>query len=80
MLPGAGLLGFLLVHYVRTGHFSPHIWSGFAGTGLFVLGLILLLIGLLGDMLNRHRIYLEELLYYVRSQRGDGQGSDNRQS
>jgi glycosyltransferase involved in cell wall biosynthesis len=80
MLPGAGLLVFLLVHYVRTGHFSPHIWSGFAGTGLFVLGLILLLIGLLGDMLNRHRIYLEELLYYVRSQRGDGQGSDNRQS
>jgi glycosyltransferase involved in cell wall biosynthesis len=80
MLPGAGLLVFLLVHYVRTGHFSPHIWSGFAGTGLFVLGLILLVIGLVGDMLNRHRIYLEELLYYVRSQRGNGHGDDERRS
>jgi hypothetical protein len=24
--------------------------------------------GLLGDMLNRHRVYLEEILYHVRAQ------------
>jgi glycosyltransferase involved in cell wall biosynthesis len=78
MTPGAGLLVFLLVHYVRTGHFSPHIWAGFTGAGLFVFGLILLIIGLIGDMLNRHRIYLEELLYHVRSQRGGDPGNDAR--
>jgi glycosyltransferase involved in cell wall biosynthesis len=80
MLPGAGLLAFLLVHYARTGHFSPHIWSGFTGAGLFVLGLILLLIGLLADMLNRHRIYLEELLYHVRKQPGNAPGNDQGRS
>ena len=40
-----------------------------------LLGLILLLMGVLGDMLNRHRIYLEELLYRERDRhtsRGSG--------
>ena len=39
---------------------------GFTGAALFVLGLLLFFMGLIGDMLNRHRIYLEELLYRQR--------------
>jgi glycosyltransferase involved in cell wall biosynthesis len=70
MLPGLGLEVFLWIHYLRQGAFHPHIWAGFTGAALFVLGLGLLLVGVIGDMLNRHRMYLEELLYHVRSRPG----------
>jgi hypothetical protein len=58
--------GVFVVHYIRTGSFSPHKWAGFTATGLTLIGLIFLHVGIIGDMLNRHRIYLEELLYYSR--------------
>jgi glycosyltransferase involved in cell wall biosynthesis len=61
-----GLGGFLLVHYLTSGAFSPHKWAGFTGATLFILGLLMLFMGLIGDMLNRHRIYLEELLFRYR--------------
>lgn len=66
MVPAVGLAAFLLVHYFRTGSFSPHKWAGFTAAGLTLIGLIFLHVGIIGDMLNRHRIYLEELLYYSR--------------
>jgi glycosyltransferase involved in cell wall biosynthesis len=66
-LPGIGLLGFLLWHYLQTGSMSPHKWAGFLGGGFLVLSLMLLHLGLIGDMLTRHRIYLEELLYRQRA-------------
>lgn len=70
----SALGGFLLIHYLSTGGFSPHKWAGFAAAAMGVLGSILLLMGILGDMLNRHRIYLEELLYRERD-RHSGRGS-----
>lgn len=64
----AGALGtFLMLHYVSSGSFSPHKWAGFSATALFLLALLSLSIGLIGDMLNRHRTYLEELLYRQRA-------------
>jgi len=66
MIPAMLLEVFLLVWYVSTGGFSPHKWAGFTGAALFAFGLALLLIGVIGDMLNRHRMYLEELLYRAR--------------
>jgi glycosyltransferase involved in cell wall biosynthesis len=69
IVPGIALEAFLVVHYLRAGTFTPHKWAGFSGLGLCALGLVLLLMGILGDMLKRHRIYLEEVLYHVRSQR-----------
>ncbi len=66
IVPSLALGAFLAVHYLRTGSFSPHKWAGFAAAGLFVLALLLLHTGMIGDMLNRHRIYLEELLYHQR--------------
>jgi hypothetical protein len=58
----AGLGGFFLIHYARTGQFRPHTWA-VAGAGA-ALGLAALMMhmALIGDMLSRHRIYLEELL------------------
>jgi len=66
MLPGLALESFLLWHYLRTGVFTPYKWVGFAGAALFILGLLMSHMGIIGDMLNRHRVYLEELLYYRR--------------
>ena len=70
IIPAVGLEGFLLVHYFLTGSFSPHKWAGFTGAGLMVLALLLLAMGIIGDMLDRHRIYLEEVLYHVRKNGG----------
>ncbi|MCP3903910.1 MAG: glycosyltransferase family 2 protein [Planctomycetes bacterium] len=63
---GFGLLGFLLVHYLRTGQFSPHIWSGFVGGSFGFLGILTLVIGLIGDMLVRIRLDQDRILYHLR--------------
>jgi glycosyltransferase involved in cell wall biosynthesis len=55
-------------HYVHTGRFRGYLWAGLSGAGFLGLGLISLHMGLMGDMLNRHRVYLEELLFLQRSE------------
>jgi glycosyltransferase involved in cell wall biosynthesis len=69
---GVGLLltGFLLIHYLSSGQLSPHKWAGFGGGAFLAVSLLLFFVGLIGDMLNRHRIYLEELLYESRRRSG----------
>ncbi len=69
-LPALLLGGFLLFHYLSTGGFSPHKWAGFTATALLGVALLALQMGVIGDMLNRHRVYLEELLYRQRRQAG----------
>jgi glycosyltransferase involved in cell wall biosynthesis len=70
ILPGVALGLFLLAHYFRVGSFSPYKWTGFAAAGLVVLSMVMVHIGIIGDMLNRHRVYLEELLYRERVRTG----------
>lgn len=64
---GVGLGTFFLVNFLTTGRFSPHLWSGFLAGAFFALSLAMVHIGLIGDMMARHRIYLEEVLYHQRS-------------
>lgn len=66
---GFALLGFLMVHYLRTGAFSPHIWAGFVGGSLSFVGLLTLVIALVGDMLVRMRMNQEKMLYYLKRDR-----------
>lgn len=66
MLPGILLLLFLVGYYAIEGRFTPHKWAGVLGIGLVLLGLMSLHIGAIGDMLNRQRTYLEEILYRQR--------------
>jgi len=75
VLAGLGfvLIAFLGVHYLGTGGFSPHKWAGFSGAALLTLALFVFVMGLIGDMLNRHRIYLEELLYRERERATRGE-------
>ncbi|REJ67303.1 MAG: glycosyltransferase family 2 protein [Planctomycetota bacterium] len=73
-VPALCLGTFQLLHYFIGFHgaqrytFSPHKWSGISSIVLFVFGFIFLHMGVLGDMLSRHRMYLEELLVRVRTQ------------
>jgi glycosyltransferase involved in cell wall biosynthesis len=66
LLCATSLGGFFLVHYVRTGMFRPHTWAGVAAGACIGLAALMLHLGLIGDMLNRHRVYLEELLFRQR--------------
>ena len=68
IIPAVALGIFFVGHYLKTGRFSPHLWAGFTSGGLLGLGLISLHMGLMGDMMNRHRVYLEELLFLQRSE------------
>lgn len=65
-LAAAALLAFFIRHRVTTGSFSPHLWAGFTGAGLGMVGLFLFITGLLADMLDRLRKNQEKLLYYER--------------
>jgi glycosyltransferase involved in cell wall biosynthesis len=75
MVPAGVLSAFLMSHYFRTGSFSPHKWAGFTAAILFILGLLMLHMGVIGDMLNRQRVYLEELLYHQRVRRTPSHGT-----
>lgn len=75
---GLALGAFLGVHWLMTGAFSPHKWAGFTGAALIAVALQLFFIGLVGDMLNRHRVYLEELLYESRTRQGEAASADVR--
>ncbi len=63
---GAALDVWLLVHYLRTGSYSPYKAVGFAGGLLNVCGILLVGLGLLADMLDRMRVNQERILYLLR--------------
>ena len=68
LVPGSLLLLFLLAHRLTSGSFSPHIWAGLTGGSLCGAGLLVLVVGLVGQMLKRIRLNQEQLLYYHRKQ------------
>jgi glycosyltransferase involved in cell wall biosynthesis len=72
---GFGFLGFLGLHYLDVGAFSPHIWAGFVGGSFCFLGFSTFVIGLIGDMLVRIRMNQENILYHLKRSRLDGDAS-----
>jgi len=65
-LIGSILALFLLVHYLKTGTFSPHKWAGFMSGSFLVFSLLILAIGFVVDMLARIRYNQEEILYTLK--------------
>ena len=63
---GAGFVMFMLAHYVFMGSYTPYKSFGFIGLGFFIFGLLVFLLALIADMLNRQRINQDKLLYEVK--------------
>jgi glycosyltransferase involved in cell wall biosynthesis len=66
ILIGMGFELFLLSHYILTHSFSPYKATGFIGLGFIVFGMLVLIIALISDMLNRLRINQDKLLYELK--------------
>ncbi len=66
LVAALGFLGFLISVKVRTGMFTPHKWSGFLAAALAGAALVLFLIGLVAEMLDRLRVAQDELVFRVR--------------
>ena len=64
---GFGFLAFLGLHYIQTGAFTPHIWSGFVGGSFSFLGISTMITGFIGDMLVRIRMNQENILYHLKN-------------
>jgi len=60
---GMGFEVFLLGYYVIYLKFTPYKSVGFIGLGFVILGVLVLLIALVTDMLNRIRVNQDKLLY-----------------
>lgn len=65
-LLGAGSLGFVLIHWLRTNEFSPYKFVGFAGIYLISLALIIWTVGLVADMFDRMLSNQEKILERVK--------------
>jgi hypothetical protein len=57
---------FLMGHYVFEHSFTPYKTAGFIGLGFIVFGMLVFLIALITDMLNRLRVNQEKLLYEIK--------------
>ena len=66
ILTGSAFVLYLLVHYLLTQSFTPYKSLGFIGLGFFTFGLLVLLIALIADMLNRMRGNQDKLLYEIK--------------
>ena len=74
---GLTLLVFLLLHYIDSGAFSPHIWAGFVGGSFCFLGISTLITGLIGDMLVRIRLNQENIIYHLKRSRLENDGVED---
>ncbi len=58
--------GFLFIHYLRTGAFTPYIFMGFIAGGFGGISLVSYITALLAGMINRLRIQQSEQLFLLR--------------
>lgn len=73
ILTGMGFELFLFGHYILTHSFSPYKATGFIGLGFIVFGMLVLIIALIADMLNRLRMSQNKVLYELKKIRYDKQ-------
>lgn len=59
------------IYFLIEGEFTPYKFVGFTGFGFLVFGLLLLIVGLVADMLNRIRMNQEKIIYELKKERYD---------
>ncbi len=57
---------FLIIHYILTKSFTPYKTVGFLALGFMIFGLIILVIALVADMLNRMKTNQEKILFELK--------------
>lgn len=65
----------MLAHYAISHSFTPYKSFGFIGLGFFIFGLLVMLLALIADMINRVRINQDRQLYELRKSRYEKQES-----
>lgn len=68
LLIGTGFFVFLLITFAINGTFTPYRSAGFLGLGFVIFGLLVLLLALLADMLNRLRLNQDRILVALKKQ------------
>lgn len=63
-LIGSGLVGYVLIHKINFGTYTPYKAVGIIGLLAYFISLLFLVLGVTVDMLDRIRLNQEELLYY----------------
>lgn len=63
---GAAFEAFLAGHYLLTQTFTPYKNFGFIGLGFVIFGMLVLLLAMISDMLNRLRLNQDKLLYELK--------------
>ena len=58
----------MIIRYILTGRTSPFKSLLMVSVGLTVLGVLLIILGLIADMLDRQRRIQEDLLYYKKKE------------
>ncbi len=66
LLIGSAFELFLLTHYVLYHSFTPYKNTGFIGLGFIIFGMLVLLIALITDMLNRLRVNQDKIIYELK--------------
>lgn len=77
LLIGAGFELFLLTHYALYRSFTPYKNTGFIGLGFIIFGMLVILIALITDMLNRLRISQDKVLYELKKIKYEKTRPDN---
>jgi len=69
-LIGLGFEVFLFAHYALYSSFSPYKTAGFIGLGFIIFGMLVFLIALIAEMLNRLRLNQERILVELKRRGG----------
>ena len=72
ILVGSLVASVLLLQYLRFGIFKGQIWAGFTGAFLISVGLVLIVLGIIADLLDRGRQNQERILYLLKKSRIEG--------
>jgi len=57
---------FLFSYYLFVGQFSPYKTAGFIGLGFLIFGMLILMIALIAEMLNRIRLNQDKILFEIK--------------
>lgn len=68
---GFAFLLFLLSVKLRTGVLTPHKWAGFVGGAFVGAGMVVFLVGVMAEMLDRIRASADEALFRIRRLESD---------